>query len=214
MSLSSLQSVRDFCERYNRLQQPLDYLILNAGIMGSDLRRRTTDDGFEEHFQVSRMTTSVCAGGYGSKQSTAPVATASGTAVMSTFRGPVIGRTHRKCVNLLQVNYLSQWLMAHRLLGEQRARRRAGREGGSDSTRVIFLTSSTHMAGSLDLADLQLESGQYSAFRAYTSSKLAAILAARQMQAFLNRYLLRCCWPRLFCAGRRGPLSFKHSSAR
>ena len=52
VSLSSLQSVRDFCKDYNRKGAPLDILVLNAGIMGTDFERKMTADGFEEHFQV------------------------------------------------------------------------------------------------------------------------------------------------------------------
>jgi NAD(P)-dependent dehydrogenase (short-subunit alcohol dehydrogenase family) len=50
--LSSLDSVRSFCTEFNARKLPLDFLILNAGIMGTDAIRRTTPDGFEEHFQV------------------------------------------------------------------------------------------------------------------------------------------------------------------
>jgi hypothetical protein len=55
--------------------------------------------------------------------------------------------------------------MAHRLVGEQRRRRRKiegaappGKEQGvSQSTRVVFLTSSVHTGGVVDLHDLQLQ---------------------------------------------------------
>ena len=88
---------------------------------------------------------------------------------------------------LLQVNYLSHWLMARELVAEQLERRKAGRKGAAASTRVVFLTSSTHIGGQLDLSDLQLERAAYSGFRGYTQSKLAAILAAKQMQSYFDR---------------------------
>ena len=55
-------------------------------------------------------------------------------------------------------------------------------------TRVLFLSSTTHRAGSLDWDDLQLRKrGAYSGFRGYANSKLAALLAARDFQRRLNR---------------------------
>lgn len=55
VSLSSLDSVRKFCAAYNKRKEPLHFLILNAGVMGADSVRRTTEDGFEQHFQASNM---------------------------------------------------------------------------------------------------------------------------------------------------------------
>lgn len=142
--LSSLDSVRSFCTEFNARKLPLDFLILNAGIMGTDAIRRTTPDGFEEHFQI---------------------------------------------------NHLAHWLMAHRLVGEQRRRRRKiegaappGKEQGvSQSTRVVFLTSSVHTGGVVDLHDLQLQEGHYTGFRGYAASKLENILAAKRMHTILPR---------------------------
>ena len=65
----------------------------------------------------------------------------------------------------MQVNYLSHWLMAHRLVGEQRRRRKMVREkelgrnrpGIAESTRVLFLSSCVHTGGTVDLEDLQLK---------------------------------------------------------
>lgn len=53
VSLSSLGSVKRFCEAFNQRNEPLHYLILNAGVMSRDGQRRVTQDGFEEHFQVN-----------------------------------------------------------------------------------------------------------------------------------------------------------------
>lgn len=52
VSLNSLASVHRFCEGFNSRKEPLNILILNAGIMASDSKRRETEDGLEEHFQV------------------------------------------------------------------------------------------------------------------------------------------------------------------
>ncbi len=52
VKLSSLDSVRNFCAAYNNRNEPLHFLILNAGIMGADSIRKTTEDGLEEHFQA------------------------------------------------------------------------------------------------------------------------------------------------------------------
>ena len=102
----------------------------------------------------------------------------------------------------MQVNYLGHWLLAHELLGQQRSRRQrqclhpqnmrtakgAARNGDSEAhaagMRVIFLSSTTHRAGRLDFADLQLaRRGAYSGFGGYANSKLAALLAARELPA-------------------------------
>lgn len=115
----------------------------------------------------------------------------------------------RPCARPGQVNYLGHWLLAHMLLGQQRSRGRQQRAGhrqsrhapvhmatassrtaeeGSEGTRVIFLSSTTHRAGRLDWADLQLRrAGVYSGFRGYANSKLAALLAAREFQRRLDR---------------------------
>ena len=42
-------------QAFNAQNLPLDFLILNAGIMATDGIRRTTPDGLEEHFQVRRV---------------------------------------------------------------------------------------------------------------------------------------------------------------
>ena len=51
-----INSEADPCvQAFNAQNLPLDFLILNAGIMATDGVRRTTPDGLEEHFQVSRV---------------------------------------------------------------------------------------------------------------------------------------------------------------
>lgn len=89
-----------------------------------------------------------------------------------------------------QVNYLSHWLMARKLVSEQLRRREAGEKGAATSTRVLFLTSFLHMAGRLDLNDLQLGRSAYTGFRGYSNSKLMDVLAAKQLQALFDRLVL------------------------
>ena len=52
VSLSSLSSVRRFCKAFNARNEPLHFLILNAGVFSEDSTRRVTEDGLEEHFQA------------------------------------------------------------------------------------------------------------------------------------------------------------------
>lgn len=103
-----------------------------------------------------------------------------------------------------QVNFLGHWLLAHELLSHQRSRRRedsssrigdqghapkeAQQHGSEKGTRVIFLSSTTHRAGRLDFADLQLaRPGAYSGFRGYADSKLACLIGAKELQRRLDR---------------------------
>jgi NAD(P)-dependent dehydrogenase (short-subunit alcohol dehydrogenase family) len=68
----------------------------------------------------------------------------------------------------LQVNYLSHFLLTHRLLPKLRQAR--------PQARVINVSSKSHrLAGSLDLNDLQLVSG-YTPFKAFCQSKALMIL--------------------------------------
>ena len=100
-------------------------------------------------------------------------------------------------------------MLAHMLLGHQRSRRGLQtpsqspgeqapelKNASASSTardiaegmRVIFLSSTTHRAGSLDWSDLQLRTdGVYTGFKGYANSKLAVLLAAREFQLRLNR---------------------------
>jgi NAD(P)-dependent dehydrogenase (short-subunit alcohol dehydrogenase family) len=52
LDLSSLDSVRDFCKNFCKLEKKLDILINNAGVL-SPLRR--TSDGFEMNFGVNHL---------------------------------------------------------------------------------------------------------------------------------------------------------------
>ena len=52
LNLSSLRSVKQFCRRILSSSQPVNFLLLNAGIMGKDRKRRVTENGLEEHFQA------------------------------------------------------------------------------------------------------------------------------------------------------------------
>lgn len=60
----------------------------------------------------------------------------------------------------LQVNYLGHWLLVHNLMDHQRKLRKqqkhTGREEGgrsSEGTRVLFFSSVTHLAGSLNFSE-------------------------------------------------------------
>eukprot|EP00884_Botryococcus_braunii_P008599 jgi/Botrbrau1/17740/Bobra.0127s0005.1 len=91
-----------------------------------------------------------------------------------------------------QVNYLGHWLLAHNLMAHQRDLFKEGQEsvdeqdGGREGTRVVFFSSVTHLAGSLNFDDLQLKKG-YTGFRGYANSKLATLLAAREFQRRFDR---------------------------
>ena len=87
-----------------------------------------------------------------------------------------------------QVNHLSQWLMACKLLKEQRRRRREGKQGASDQTRLVIVSSFMHMGGEIDFNDLQCVKGQYSGYRGYCNSKLANVLTAKEMHRRISRY--------------------------
>ena len=77
--------------------------------------------------------------------------------------------------------------MAHQLVGAQLQRRQKQGREESAPVRVVFVSSCTYVAGKLDLGDLQIQRRPYSGFRAYTASKLANILSARQLQAYFDR---------------------------
>ncbi|RWS30447.1 WW domain-containing oxidoreductase-like protein, partial [Leptotrombidium deliense] len=51
--LSSLQSVKQFCEEFKSLNLPIHILILNAAIFGAP--HSLTEDGFERTFQVNHL---------------------------------------------------------------------------------------------------------------------------------------------------------------
>ncbi|MDY0910665.1 SDR family oxidoreductase [Microbacterium sp. CFBP9034] len=54
LDLASLTSVRTLAEELTRSAEPLDLVVLNAGIvLLGDPRRHVTDDGFELHFQTN-----------------------------------------------------------------------------------------------------------------------------------------------------------------
>lgn len=55
LDLSSLRSVKDFAQRFNRQGRQLDVLVCNAGIM-SPPARLVSDDGLELQFQVGFRT--------------------------------------------------------------------------------------------------------------------------------------------------------------
>ena len=60
VKLSSLNSVRKFCASFNARHEPLHFLILNAGVMGANSKRETTEDGLEQHFQASWAMQLIC----------------------------------------------------------------------------------------------------------------------------------------------------------
>lgn len=51
MELSSFESIRSFVGEFIKLELPLDYLVLNAAVMGVPFQR--TKEGFEMHFGVN-----------------------------------------------------------------------------------------------------------------------------------------------------------------
>mmetsp|Transcript_25173 Transcript_25173/g.54721 ORF Transcript_25173/g.54721 Transcript_25173/m.54721 type:complete len:425 (+) Transcript_25173:2-1276(+) len=114
-----------------------------------------------------------------------------------------------------QVNFLSHWLMTHKLVGEQRRRaKRRQQEAHSkhtgstnitaeasssslsasserwglreDGVRVVMLSSLTHTAGLLNWHDMQSEQA-YSPFTSYALSKLANTMTAKELQKRFDR---------------------------
>lgn len=59
-------------------------------------------------------------------------------------------------------------------------------EGKEGSTRVLFTSSLTHRGGRLNLEDLQAER-HYEPLGQYAATKLAAVVAAREMQRRFTR---------------------------
>jgi len=53
LDLASMDSIRSFVKQFQRLQLPLHYLILNAGVLGVDLSY--TRDNVEMHFRVNHL---------------------------------------------------------------------------------------------------------------------------------------------------------------
>jgi NAD(P)-dependent dehydrogenase (short-subunit alcohol dehydrogenase family) len=53
LDLASMDSIRSFVKQFQRLQLPLHYLILNAGVLGVDLSY--TRDNVEMHFGVNHL---------------------------------------------------------------------------------------------------------------------------------------------------------------
>lgn len=91
---------------------------------------------------------------------------------------------------VLQVNYLSQWLLLDKLLPFMR-RRPAFEQGRlpraySPVGRVVLVSSQQHATADLDLEDLGLEKpGRYDPGLAYSNSKLCQMLLARKMNTLL-----------------------------
>lgn len=55
LDMTSLKSVRKFCEDVIRTEQRLDVLINNAGAIGDSKQVKYTEDGYEEIFQVNYL---------------------------------------------------------------------------------------------------------------------------------------------------------------
>ena len=100
---------------------------------------------------------------------------------------------------LLQVNYLSHWLLAHELLGQDScpssSHRRAESVASAEPRRLIFLSSMTHRAGHLDFSNLQLE-------QRYTGSYFAGLLENRLMLHTSRK----CCCALNICVQRSDEL--------
>eukprot|EP00898_Chlorokybus_atmophyticus_P005263 jgi/Chlat1/5738/Chrsp38S00430 len=77
-----------------------------------------------------------------------------------------------------QVNYLSHFLLTN-LLTSARVKARPRPQSGP--MRVVTLTSMTHLGGAIDFSDIH-SNVRYLPFKAYAQSKLANVLAARELQ--------------------------------
>lgn len=105
-----------------------------------------------------------------------------------------------------QANFLSHLLLANGLLAEQRKRRKQSTQSIKNppvtshsslkpsqpfgleehGTRVVLLSSCTHIAGRLQWHDM-LSERHYSPFISYTFSKLTNIIAAKELQRRFDR---------------------------
>ena len=122
LDLSSLKSVREFCNDVTKTESKLDVLINNAGVMNCPFS--LTEDGFENHLAVNHFG------------------------------------------NFLLTNLLKDLLCK------------------SDSGRVVFVSSSLHKYGKVNLEILNSEEN-YKQGKPYANSKLMNILFARE---FHNRF--------------------------
>ncbi|KAG2484528.1 hypothetical protein HYH03_016666 [Edaphochlamys debaryana] len=102
-----------------------------------------------------------------------------------------------------QVNFLSHWLLANQLLQIEHERTAATHRDGSKSgpgsgsgsgsspsrpgTRVVFVSSVVHRAGPLQWGDLLSESS-YEPYITYGGSKLATLIAAKELQRRFDRH--------------------------
>lgn len=86
-----------------------------------------------------------------------------------------------------QVNYLSQWLLASTLLLPAASDKSASsKRSPKPPARVIMVTSVTHNGGRLNFDDLQHEK-HYDPLKAYADTKLAAVMAAQELQRRFER---------------------------
>lgn len=83
-----------------------------------------------------------------------------------------------------QTNYLGHWLIANRLAADCRRRRRGGKRVAA--LRAIFLSSMTHWAGRVSDPEDLAHAHRYNGLLQYASTKLACLLAAREMARRLD----------------------------
>jgi len=110
----------------------------------------------------------------------------------------------------LQVNHLSHWLLANRLLASEWQRRESlSASSHPCPCRVVFVTSSVHEAGRLKFDDIQ-GTQHYNPILRYGDSKLMNVVTAAELQRRIDaRHSQRGCppeWRDISCSAHPGIL--------
>jgi len=191
LDLSSLDSVRAFARAFNASGRPLSLLVLNAGVMAPS-QRLSTPDGLELQLQTNAIghwllahellahqrrarARGPGAGGGGAAAGAAGAGGGAGAAGAGAGGGVGGGRG------------LAAGAAAAAGAGHQAGGAAAGGSGlcvapPGRGTRVVVVSSLTHVAGAVQWADKQSLRRRYDPFVSYALSKLAGVVVALELQ--------------------------------